>query len=188
MPGTFNLINISKGKSIRMYCAPDQAKDRWNNMVRDWIVKSPMLAEDLYEAGLRLILLTPGLTSEDGVMSLWNDVLSGTVEKVDISDPEVTIGNPVQLGTSIPDTGLMILHPPVTLDLLLHESMHFFLNVENPDHTEEDVVGNEESYIEKYSSELAMELESHPTMWPLRNMDKLRLFVNEGNLYIETEG
>ena len=61
MSGIFHNINIEKGKSIRLYCVSDPAGDNWNELTRNWIAKSPGLARDLYDSGLRLVLVVPGI-------------------------------------------------------------------------------------------------------------------------------
>ena len=67
----------------------------------------------------------------------------------------------------------MILHPPYSLDVLIHEAMHFF----NPEATEEDIRGNEEPMVAKYSADLASFLEQHPTMHVLRDLETLKEYL-----------
>ena len=163
MSGTFNQINISKGKSIRMYTAPEQSNDRWNMMLKSWIEDSNNLAEDLYDAGLRLIMILPGLETEEGE----EDGVFVVPDKAMLVD--------VKFGMSVPETGVMALYPPFSLDVLLHEAMHYFM----PELPENDILGNEEPYIEKYSADVAKTIENHPTMWPLRSVAKLTEFLAE---------
>jgi len=168
MSGVFHNINIEKGKSIRLYCAPDPAGDNWNELTRNWIAESPGLARDLYDAGLRLVLVMPGIQREDG-SEFWPTGLQATT---DTPAPYRVIED-VKFGTSVPEVGLMILHPPYSLDVLIHEAMHFF----NPDAAEEDIRGNEEPVLAKYCADLALFLEQHPTMNVLRNLETLKEYL-----------
>ena len=166
MSGVFHNINIEKGKSIRLYCAPAPADDNWNELTRNWIAESPGLARDLYDAGLRLVLVMPGVQKEDG-SEFWPTGMQAT------TDTAQRLIKDVKFGTSIPEVGLMILHPPYSLDVLIHEAMHFF----NPEATEEDIRGNEEPMVAKYSADLASFLEQHPTMHVLRDLETLKEYL-----------
>ena len=73
----------------------------------------------------------------------------------------------------MPELGLMILHPPYSLDVLIHEAMHFF----NPEAPKEDIHGHEEPMVAKYSAGLASFLEKHPTMKVLRDLETLKEYL-----------
>jgi hypothetical protein len=168
MSGVFHNINIEKGKSIRLYCAPAPAEDNWNELTRNWIAESPGLARDLYDAGLRLVMVVPGVQRTDG-SEFWPAGLQATT---DTPSPYRIIED-VKFGTSVPELGIMILHPPYSLDVLIHEAMHFF----NPEAPEEDIRGNEEPVVAKYSADLASFLENHPAMNVLRDLETLKEYL-----------
>ena len=79
----------------------------------------------------------------------------------------------VNWGSSVSYCGVMILYPRFSLDVLLHEAMHFF----NPEASEEEIRGNEEPVVAKYSADLAAFLEQHPTMHVLRDLETLKEYL-----------
>jgi hypothetical protein len=165
MSGIFHIINIEKGKSIRIYCAPDPHGHNWNELTRNWIAESPGLASDLYDAGLRLVLVMPGIQNDDGT-EYWPQAMRATA---DTTEHKLRLIKDVKWGSSVPYCGIMFLYPPFSLDVLIHEAMHFF----NPTAEEEEIRGNEEEFVAKYSSDLASFLENHPEMYVLRDLETL---------------